>query len=39
LGEEAAALIRRAAPYPPIPRKLGMAELKLIVPIVYGLKR
>ncbi len=38
LDGEALAMIRRAAPYPKIPEELGLAEIKLALPIAFELK-
>ena len=39
LDGEGAAMIRRAAPYPRIPGELGLAEIKLALPIAFELEK
>lgn len=38
LDNEGLAMISRAAPYPRIPEELGLAEIKLVLPIAFELK-
>jgi len=38
LDEEAAQMVRRAAPFDPIPPEVGPGNLKLIVPIRFRLR-
>jgi protein TonB len=39
LDEEAVEMVKRAAPFPQIPKELGISELKLLLPIVFRLEK
>ena len=39
LDKEALAMVRRAGPYPRIPEELGLAEMKLSLPITFHLEQ
>jgi protein TonB len=39
LDQEAMALLKRCAPFPPIPKGLGLASLELNVPVSFSVRR